>query len=292
MKRLNFDHLGPLLNSLTAHVADSAPPAAPSYSDINADELHGRGLIKRGEARYIVASEVPCTCHNGYTTIREGSYSTAVKCPNCYSLKMGLRRIQRAHLPNDAYDSALCNYIFDSRQQKQIIEDILFAHKSNNDQPASLFMYGGAGNGKSTISYILAKHLCLNGYRVKYIHHYHEFQKEKKSWSSNESHLDSLLDNVDVLIFDEFGGLGGRSNYSDWFQYTTIELIGIMYEKYKSGQLSIILTSNMNPTDIFNKLLDKNSMALSRLENIFGNPLHMQGPDRRPKGNQVSKWIK
>ena len=94
------------------------------------------------------------------------------------------------------------------------------------------------------------------------------------------------------MIFDEFGGLGGRSNYSEWFTYTTIELIGIMYEKFKSGQLSIILTSNMTPEAIFDKLLDKNSMALSRLENIFGNPLHMTGPDRRPKGNQVSKWIK
>ena len=293
MKRVNFDHLVGLLDSLQASISDTTEtPPVSDYSDVSVDDLHKQQLIKRGESRYLVANDIPCNCHAGYTTERINGYSTAIPCKNCHSVKMGIRRIQRAHLPNDAFNSALENYHFDSREQQKTIMDIMNNHKSNKDQPASLFMYGGAGNGKSTISYILAKHLCLNGYRVKYIHHYHEFQKEKKSWSTNNSHLDHLLDNVDVLIFDEFGGLGGRSNYSEWFTYTTIELIGIMYEKFKSGQLSIILTSNMTPEVIFDKLLDKNSMALSRLENIFGNPLKMTGPDRRPKGNQVSKWIK
>lgn len=293
MKRLNFAHLDKTLNEIKANISTNPiSPATRDFRAVSADDLHKLDLIVKGESRYLVANDIPCNyCHAGYISKRIDHYSLAVPCDNCHSLKTGLQRIQRAHLPNDAYEASLESYIFDSAAQEKIILEILSSQKSNHEIPPSLFMYGGAGNGKSTISYILAKNLALSGYRVKYIHHYHEFQKEKKSWSTNQSHLDHLLDNVDVLVFDEFGGLGGRSNYGDWFTYTTIELIGIMYEKYKAGQLSIILTSNMNPGDIFNKLLDKNNMALSRLENIFGNPLHMKGPDRRPKGNQVSKWL-
>tara|TARA_Y100000592_G_scaffold9199_2_gene12852 strand:+ start:172 stop:1050 length:879 start_codon:yes stop_codon:yes gene_type:complete len=290
MQKIDFSELSSLLESLKRSIPESSPPPVyEDYSDISADQLHTKGFIKKGESRYIIAGEVPCSCDFGYRTEYKGNVSTAYPCKNCYQLLKSLQRIQRAHLPNDSLECSLDQYIFDSAAQKAVIREMITTSYPN--QTPSLFMYGGAGNGKTTISYILAKYLCLNGYRVKYIHHYHEFQKEKKSWSSNQSHLDQLLDNVDVLIFDEFGGLGGRSSYSDWFINTTIELIGIMYEKFRSGQLSIILTSNMNPNDIFKKLLDQNHMALSRLENIFGNPLFMKGPDRRPKGNQVSKWI-
>jgi DNA replication protein DnaC len=292
MQRLDISSLKGLLGSMQSTLSDgSSKDPVIDFRSVLADDLHKLDLIRKGESRYLVAGSISCGCHMGYTTKRIDHYSIAVPCRNCHALKIGLQRIQRTHLPNDAFSASLENYVFDSAAQEKIILEILSSQKSNHDIPSSLFMYGGAGNGKSTISYILAKNLCLSGYRVKYIHHYHEFQKEKKSWSTNESHLDQLLNNVDVLIFDEFGGLGGRTNYSDWFIYTTIELIGIIYEKYRAGQLSIILTSNMNPMHIFNKLLDKNDMALSRLENIFGNPLHMKGPDRRPKGNQVSKWL-
>ena len=64
MRRLNFDHLGSLLNSLTAHVADSAPPAPPSYSDIDADELHGRGLIKSKAAAKCLPEKIDCSCNS------------------------------------------------------------------------------------------------------------------------------------------------------------------------------------------------------------------------------------
>jgi len=292
MQKVDFSHLHELLVSLKASIPeDTSKPMYYDYNNVSPDHLHKMDLILKGEKRYLVAGNIPCHCHDGYNSERSGGYPMAIPCNHCYTLKKGLQRIQRAHLPNDAYECSIENYIFDSQVQEQLVSEVITAKKAANIVPPSMFMYGGAGNGKSTISYIMSKYLCLNGYRVKYIHHYHEFQKEKKSWSSNESHLDKLLDNVDVLVFDEFGGLGGRTHYSDWFTYTTIELIGIMYEKFRAGQLSIIMTSNMTPDLIFNKLLDKNAMALSRLQNIFGNPLHIKGPDRRPKGNQVSSWI-
>ena len=266
------------------------PPPPPEYlKTVNADSLHTHDLIKRGKARYLVAGDVPCNCVNGYVYKRNGGNPMALPCPTCSSLARSLNRLQRAHLPNDAYDASLDTYIYDSPQQQAMVSDILSSYLPHI--PPSLFMYGKSGNGKSTISYIIAKHLSLAGYKVKYVHHHHAFQKEKRSWGTNDSFLDSMLDNVDVLLLDEFGGLGGRSNYSEWFTTTTIEPIGIMYEKYRAGQLSIILTSNLTPKQIFTKLLDRNEMALSRLQNIFGNPLHMVGPDRRAKGQDVSRWI-
>jgi len=290
MERLDLSKLADMLTSLEASIDTSARPPRLDTSTVDADTLHDNDLVVRGSNRYLVAGNVKCDCSNGYVFKRVENRPMAVPCPNCYELTKGLHRIQRAHLPNDAYDSALCNYIPDSTEQETIIRDMLMYSKPSI--PPSLFMHGGAGNGKSTISYILAKHLCLSGYNVKYIHHYHAFQEEKKGWGDGRDYLNSLVDNVDILIFDEFGGLGGRSRYSEWFMYTTVELLGILYEKYKAGQLCIIMTSNMDPKDIYNKLLDRNDMALSRLQNIFGNPLHMTGPDRRPKGNQVSSWIK
>lgn len=290
MERLDLSKLTDLLTSLQATIDTTAKAPRLDTSSLDADCLHDHELILRGSNRYLVAGKVKCDCSNGYVFERVNQYPMAVPCPNCYEMTKGLHRLQRAHLPNDAYDAALSNYIPDSPAQEAIIRDILSYSKPSI--PPSLFMHGGAGNGKSTISYILAKHLCLAGYNVKYIHHYHAFQEEKKSWGDGRDYLNSLVDNVDVLIFDEFGGLGGRSKYSEWFMYTTIELLGILYEKYRAGQLSIIMTSNMSPKRIYKDLLDKNDMALSRLQNIFGNPLHMTGPDRRPKGNQVSQWIK
>lgn len=268
----------------------SEPPPPPAYlNTVNADSLHTHDLIKRGQARYLVAGDVPCNCAQGYVYKRIEYKPMAMPCPLCKNLTKGLNYLQRAHLPNDAYDASLDTYIYDSPQQQAMISDIISSYLPHI--PPSLFMYGKSGNGKSTISYIIAKHLALAGYRVKYFHHHHAFQKEKQSWSKNTSFIDSIVDNVDILLLDEFGGLGGRANYSEWFITTTIEMIGIMYEKYRAGQLSIILTSNLTPKQIFNKLLDRNEMALSRLQNIFGNPLHMIGPDRRPKGKDVSKWI-
>lgn len=289
MERLNLEFLNEMLTSLHKQVENSIEPQRIDLSGVNADNLHVNNMIKRGSSRYIVAGDVPCNCANGMISKREGHKFNSYPCHNCYHLRSGIHRIQRAHLPNDAIDSNLDDYIFESMEQEQIIRDILSIENPNI--PPSLFMHGSAGNGKSTISYIIAKHLSLSGYNVRYIHHYHAFQKEKKSWSESRSYLDSIVDNIDVLILDEFGGLGGRSNYSDWFKYTTIELIGILYERYKANQLSIILTSNLDPKKIFYNLLDKNEMALSRLQNIFGNPLHMEGPDRRKKGDQVSSWI-
>jgi DNA replication protein DnaC len=269
---------------------DAKPPPPPAYlKTVTADTLHTYDLIKRGQCRYIIAGEVPCNCAEGYVFKRIDHKPMALQCPQCSNLNKGLNRLQRAHLPNDAFDSTLETYIYDSPKQQAIINDVISSELPH--MPPSLFMYGKSGNGKSTISYIIAKHLALAGYRVKYIHHYDMFQKEKQSWSTNSTVIDSIVDNVDILLLDEFGGLGGRGNYSEWFTNTTVELIGILYEKYRSGQLCIILTSNLTPKQIFSRLLDKNDMALSRLQNIFGNPLHMQGPDRRAKGNQVSNWI-
>jgi len=280
------------LNKIIGNLSNASKAPKPLILDSDAvtpDNLHNMGLIKKGESRYIIAGEFPCSCAHGRIFKRVGSTPNAYPCPNCYHVVQGIRRIQRAHLPNDAYDANLNDYIYDSERQSMIVIDMLSCTKPQ--LPPSLFMHGKPGNGKSTISYILARHLCMTGYKVKYLHHHDAFQKEKSTWGTNREYLNKIVDGVDVLIFDEFGGLGGRSKYSEWFTTTTIELTKILYEKYKAGQLSIILMSNLTPKQIFKDLLDRNDAALSRLESMFGIPLEMMGPDRRPKRDQVSKWV-
>jgi DNA replication protein DnaC len=99
------------------------------------------------------------------------------------------------------------------------------------------------------------------------------------------------LHDVDVLLLDEFGGLGGGvKKYSDWFRNTTIELIGSIYERWKAGRMAVIITTNIFPIALKETLFEDNYAALSRLQEMFQHPIQITGPDRRKPLNKQSVW--
>jgi DNA replication protein DnaC len=117
--------------------------------------------------------------------------------------------------------------------------------------------------------------------------HMKNYRRHKKSWNDpalrNKNYLDEFLKDVDILLFDEFGGLGGGiDQHTAWFKNTTIEFLGTVYEKFRAGQLSVVMTSNIQPKEIVTKVLNKNYSAMSRLNSMFNEPVEMRGKDRRP----------
>ena len=287
-----------LLTSLKEFIADTNRkslqlPHNQDWTNFNPDEYHHHDLIKAGMNRCLAVNQPPCnTCVEGYEFTRgEVNEPNAVPCRNCGQLKKSLNLLQRSQLPNDALNASLSEYEFDSPLQKNAFEEMMRWDRAN--QPPSFLMHGRPGNGKSSLLYIIAKHKTSQGFRVKYAHHYRTFEAEKNSWNDNTSkpYLDQFLNDVEVLCLDEFGGLGGGvQKYSDWFRNTTIELIGSIYERWKSGKMSVIFTTNIHPSMLRDKLFDGNYAALSRMQEMFQQPIEMTGRDRRSPLNRSSVW--
>ena len=98
------------------------------------------------------------------------------------------------------------------------------------------------------------------------------------------------MTDTDLLLFDEFGGIGGGANMTDWFKATTIDIIQRIYERWSAGKLSIVMTTNLTPDELFNRALNRNKAGASRLQAIFNKPIHMQGRDRRGDNRDLSAW--
>ena len=91
-------------------------------------------------------------------------------------------------------------------------------------------------------------------------------------------------------MFDEFGGIGGKANMTDWWKATTTDIIQRIYEQWAAGKLAIVMTTNMNPNELFSKALDSNRASASRLQAMFKRPIQMQGQDRRADKQELAFW--
>lgn len=269
------------------------PPTFKDWTNFDPDYYHLNGLLKTGRNRTLTAIDPICGyCVEGYEYVRDGIHPNAISCRNCGHLRKSLNRLIRAKLPNDAINACISDYEFDSQDQENAFNHLMNWSRDSM-VPPGLLMYGKPGNGKSTLLYIIAKHKTADGYNVKYAHHYHTFEQQKSSWNkkNGSNHLDNFLYGVDVLLLDEFGGLGGGTkNYSDWFKNTTIEFIGSIYERWKSGRMAVVITTNVYPSLMKNTLFDNNYAVLSRMQDMFKHPIEIKGPDRRPALNLHSAW--
>jgi DNA replication protein DnaC len=298
MKRLGDNQeLQILLHSFNAILEDQGrvkpePPAHYDWSNFDADYYHMNGLIHAGRNRSLGINDPMCnSCIEGYEYVREGIHPNAISCRNCGKLRKALNRLLCAGLPNDALNACISSYEFDSPNQQGAFYELM--NWDGQSSPPSFMMYGQPGNGKSTLLYIIAKHKTADGFKVKYAHHYRTFEAEKNSWGrkSGSSHLDYFLHDVDVLLLDEFGGLGGGvKKYSDWFRNTSIEFIGSIYERWKAGRMAVIITTNIFPKALKETLFEDNYAVLSRLQEMFQHPILIKGPDRRRPLNKHSVW--
>ena len=254
-----------------------------TWRNLKPDELHHGYLIPKNGYISTITLDYCGRCQEGFTFKSDGLYQTASFCKDCEIPRRRLKRIEQAQLPLDARDAYIGMYEFDSAQQEDQVASFL-GYNRYEDMPPSMLMYGSSGNGKTTLLYAIAKELAWRGMRVRYTTHTRLFEAEKRSWKGQDrSPMESWLDGIDVLLFDELGGIGGDARASEWYRDKTKEMLGLIYERWTAGELAVIMTTNLSPGQIVSRLLDNSQAMVSRLKSIFPDPVQMTGPDRRAK---------
>jgi len=195
-------------------------------------------------------------------------------------------------LPSDAINMSFSTYEFDSDEQRQAVGSMLEHMKAGcKDQPHSLYLYGPPGNGKTSLLYCFAREAAYLGLKVKYISHIGIMNQIKASWKdkANKDPLKDWLAGIDLLLIDEFAGVGGSANKSPWWLSQTVELIQEIYQQWGAGELSVVMTSNVYPHQLLN-IFSENPAVKSRLGAMFPRPIEMVGRDRRLDQVDMSAW--
>jgi DNA replication protein DnaC len=265
------------------------------FRHLNAENLEAENIIYPSSAFY-QAKQLPYCgrCDNGWiATIKDGSRASA-KCQHCQIPRQRLRRLNDLKLPADARDAHFGMYQWDNTKQQQRVQSMqewMLYGQQDKPQSPSVYMYGTAGNGKTTLLYALAKWAVFNDYRVLYTSHNRTVDAVKRSFNtkSSDAFLSNWLNGVELLLFDELCGIGGKANMTDWYKGFTSDMIGAIYESWGSGQLSIVMTTNLTPRDVY-LTLDRNDAIMSRLYQMFGDAIQMTGKDRRAPSAALKSW--
>lgn len=265
------------------------------FRHLNAENLEAENLIYPSSAFY-QAKQLPYCgrCDNGWiATVKDGSRASA-KCQHCQIPRQRLRRLNDLRLPADAKDAHFGMYQWDNTKQKQRVQSMqewMLYGQQDKPQSPSVYLYGSAGNGKTTLLYALAKWAVFNDYRVLYTSHNRTVDAVKRSFNtkSSDAFLSNWLNGVELLLFDELCGIGGKANMTDWYKGFTSDMIGAIYEAWGSGQLSIVMTTNLTPRDVY-LALDRNDAIMSRLYQMFNDAIQMTGKDRRAPSAALKSW--
>lgn len=252
-------------------------------------------------------------CQQGwfYERIQGMTSLDAVMCRRCEKPRRWMKRLNNMNLPTDAVGMSFATYEADSPEQLDAIQRSLewlrtpdVSNMPHLRRAPNMFLYGPPGNGKSSLLYAYAreaatcsKTIYRNGkknpkaVKVKFISHNQLLNDIKKTWNDKNAQdpLKDWLDGVDVLLIDEFGGVGGSANKSAWWREKTIELLQEFSQLWSAGKLQVLLTTNLNPRQVLESL-GSNSAAHSRLGAMFPEPIKMLGRDRRVESINTSAW--
>ena len=236
-------------------------------------------------------------CGEGYIYSIDSNGNRAAKlCDYCERPRRRLKRLNDLQLPKDAEGMNLDCYEWDSQEQFNRINDLiawmnLSQEERKNQVSPSCYLWGSPGNGKTSLLYSLAKYSVFNDHKVLFTSHTQLIDRIKRTFNGKDDNpLERWLSEIDLLLFDEFGGIGGRANMTDWWKATTTDIIQRMYEQWAAGKLAIVMTTNMTPNELFSKALDSNRASASRLQAMFKRPIHMQGQDRRADKQELAYW--
>jgi len=265
---------------------------------LNHNNLHEHNWIQ-DQTAYFTTKEVPYCgrCGEGFIySIDHNHNRTAKICNYCERPRRRLKKLNDLHLPLDAAGIHLDCYQWDSNEQHNRITDLITWMNLNkedrkNSVSPSCYLWGTPGNGKTSLLYSLAKYAVFNDHKVIFTSHTQLIDRIKRTFNSkNNNPLEGWLVDVDLLLFDEFGGIGGKANMTDWWKAITTDIIQRIYEQWASGKLAIVMTTNMNPHQLFSRALDSNRASTSRLQAMFKRPIQMTGHDRRADTEELKYW--
>lgn len=287
------------LKRLRAEMPKAEKPKV-TYQDfrhLNHDNLEDHDMIHQAAAYFKTKSIPYCgRCGEGFIySVCELGNRTATICKYCERPRRRLKKLNDLQLPFDAIGMHLGRYEFDSEHQFNAVKNLITWLNTPKDQRSdvspSIYLWGSPGNGKTSLLYALAKQAVFSDHRVMFTTHTQLIDQIKRTFKGKDDNpLDRWLANTDLLLFDEFGGIGGGANMTDWFKATTIDIIQRIYERWAAGKLSIVMTTNLTPDELFNRALNRNKAGASRLQAIFNKPIYMQGRDRRADNGNLSDW--
>ena len=300
MKKLD---LTPFLNSIP-HLKEQARARAAAegrttlftdHSHLRPDNLEAHDYVDL-DAGYLRPRLVPhCgECQDGwnYRWLPNRSAQEAQMCHKCERPRRWLKRLDKMRLPSDAINMSFTTYDADSQEQRQQIDSMLeYLRGGLQGQPTGQYFYGPPGNGKTSLLYCYAREAAYLGIKVKYISHIGIMNKIKASWKSKDAQdpLKDWLAGIDLLLIDEFAGVGGSANKSPWWLSQTVELIQEIYQQWSAGELAVVMTSNVYPQQLLN-IFSSNPAVKSRLGAMFRRPCEMVGRDRRLDQVDMSAW--
>ena len=267
------------------------------YRHINPTNLELENLVHQ-DAPFFQCKELPYCgrCAEGFI-YEFNSYGTkdARVCKYCERPRRRMNKLTKLQLPSDSYNMHFKAYEWDSSKQQERVQGLLDwmkqPHNREIQASPSIYLRGDPGNGKTSLLYCMAKEAVFHDLKVMYISHNQLIDQIKRSFSGDKDPLKHWLDNVDLLLFDEFCGVGGGANQTNWFKSTTADIVQKIYERWKSGKLSVILTSNLTNQQL-KTAIDYNKAILSRFIAMFGEPVTMVGRDRRIEDNNLLQaWI-
>ena len=287
-------HLEALKQRSTELKAIREPKQFGDWRHVNDRNLESLDLALEDSPTYTVQNIPECgLCLHGQTYYQdELGYRYGGDCLRCTKVSKRIERVNKLCLPPDAYGIHFGMYQWDSEDQRNRISAlnsfISYGSRDKKVKSPSCFIYGKAGNGKTSLLYCLAKEAVFSDIRVKYVSHQSMIESRYDQIKSGINPLHHWLDRVDLLLFDELGGIGGRGHSSDWLRSFNAELFGYIYERWSRG-LSIVMTTNYTPSQFYQST-GKNESLMSRFAEMFGNPIQMIGRDRRTAKRDLSVW--
>lgn len=294
----SFDRIMPHLEALKARSAElKANRPEKAYGDfrhINDRNLEELDLALEDAPTFTVRDIPECgLCLNGQTYYRdELGYQYGGDCIRCTIIQKRITKLNRLLLPPDAYGVHFGMYQWDSNEQRDRVAAlnsfISYGAPDKRVKSPSVYLWGSPGNGKTSLLYCMAKESIFADLRVKYVTHQMMIESRYAQIKGDRNPLKGWLDNVDLLLFDELGGVGGRGHQTDWLRSFNAEMYSYMYERWSRG-LAIVMTTNLTP-DQFYQSTGRNAAIMSRFAEMFGEPIKMTGRDRRTISRDLSSW--
>lgn len=260
-----------------------APEPLPSLEGMTVDELYSKNLTAHRwdeeESRNVIT--VPkfphCNrCMEGY--VNHPTQNAMMPCPHCLTPWRKSKRVERARLPVDAKGKTFSNYQMVGHFGR--IANAINKWSEHREREMGPLIYGPPGTGKSHFAYAVAHQLLWKDFKVRYATHNSLLDLERATWNdkARKSPLRTLLKDVDVLILDEVGGVGGGyGRVTDWEKKTTSEMLDNIYRKWSAGELYVLFISNV-PLETFMKTYNK--ALQSRLQEMI-KPVFINMTDKR-----------
>jgi len=221
-----------------ARASEQPPKVDLDFSDLEPKNLEERNWIDL-KAGYLKPRPVPFCghCQEGwnYEWLPNRMAQVASMCPRCEKPRRWLKRLDKMRLPSDAINMNFSTYEPDSPEQKAAVESMLeYLRGGCQGAPHGLYVYGQPGNGKTSLLYCFAREAAYLGLKVRYISHIGIMNQIKASWKdkNNKDPLKDWLAGIDLLLIDEFAGVGGSANKSPWWLSQTVELIQEIYQQW------------------------------------------------------------